>query len=130
LLNVFEKFFVAVMIVLFGLKVLIWCVICCSFSSISFYVFIVGCQWVFDFVVVVTWFICWGQRSCLVCVCVCVGDVVIGTFYIMCCLLLFVILSKQCNQFKMRANLVKERLEKADCGVNVILNPEKVYILW
>ncbi|WVY90088.1 hypothetical protein V8G54_035602 [Vigna mungo] len=32
---------------------------------------------------------------------------------------------KQCNQFKMRANLVKERLEKADCGVNVILNPEK-----
>ena len=32
---------------------------------------------------------------------------------------------KQCNQFKTRANLVRERLEKADCGVNVILNPEK-----
>jgi len=29
----------------------------------------------------------------------------------------------------MRANLVKERLEKADCGVNVILNPEKVYTM-
>ncbi|CAJ1972179.1 unnamed protein product [Sphenostylis stenocarpa] len=32
---------------------------------------------------------------------------------------------KQCNQFKTRANLVKERIEKADCGVSVILNPEK-----
>lgn len=32
---------------------------------------------------------------------------------------------KQCNQFKMRANLVKEGLEKAGCGITVILNPEK-----
>ncbi|XP_020210190.1 uncharacterized protein LOC109795172 [Cajanus cajan] len=32
---------------------------------------------------------------------------------------------KQCNQFKMRANLVKEGLEKAGCGISVILNPEK-----
>ncbi|BAT82246.1 hypothetical protein LR48_Vigan07g235400 [Vigna angularis] len=38
---------------------------------------------------------------------------------------IFVEHCKQCNQFKMRANLVKERLEGADCGVNVILNPEK-----
>ncbi|XP_027332937.1 uncharacterized protein LOC113847840 [Abrus precatorius] len=32
---------------------------------------------------------------------------------------------KQCNSFKTRANLVKEGLEKAGCGITVILNPEK-----
>ncbi|KAK7293545.1 hypothetical protein RJT34_16413 [Clitoria ternatea] len=32
---------------------------------------------------------------------------------------------KQCSSFKTRANLVKEGLEKAGCGVTVILNPEK-----
>ncbi|KAL2318286.1 hypothetical protein Fmac_032162 [Flemingia macrophylla] len=32
---------------------------------------------------------------------------------------------KQCNQFKMRANLVKEGLEKAGCGISVVLNPQK-----
>ncbi|TKY58220.1 selenoprotein H [Spatholobus suberectus] len=32
---------------------------------------------------------------------------------------------KQCNSFKTRAHLVKEGLEKAGCGIRVILNPEK-----
>ncbi|KAK7320737.1 hypothetical protein VNO77_30483 [Canavalia gladiata] len=32
---------------------------------------------------------------------------------------------KQCRQFKVRADLVKEGLEKASCGITVILNPDK-----